>query len=44
MHDDQSATLIQRWIVVVDEQGREHLEARWILETPAGDGLPLVAA
>ena len=44
MRDDHRATLVQRWIVVVDEHGREHLEARWLLETPAHDGLPLVAA
>ena len=44
MRDDHRATLVQRWIVVVDEQGREHLEARWVLETPVHDGLPLVAA
>jgi hypothetical protein len=44
MRDDHRATLVQRWIVVTDEQGREHLEARWVLETPVHDGLPLVAA
>jgi hypothetical protein len=43
MRDDHRATLVQRWIVVLDEQG-EHLEARWVLETPVGDGVPLVAA
>jgi hypothetical protein len=42
--DDQSSVLIQRWIIVTDEQGREHLEARWVVETPAGHGVPLAAA
>lgn len=44
MRDDHRATLVQRWIVVVDDSGREHLEARWMLEAPVLDGLPLVAA
>jgi hypothetical protein len=44
MRDDHRATLVQRWILVVDDLGREHLEARWLLETPVPDGLPLVAA
>ena len=44
MHDDQRDRLVQRWIIVTDDRGREHLEARWVLETPVHDGLPLVAA
>jgi hypothetical protein len=44
MRDDHRGILVQRWIVVVDDRGREHLEARWILETPVHDGLPLIAA
>jgi len=44
MHDDQRERLVQRWIIVTDEQGHEHLEARWVLETPIGHGLPQAAA
>ncbi len=35
MRDDQRPTLVQRWIIVTDERGREHLEARWVVETSA---------
>jgi hypothetical protein len=36
MHDDQRDRLVQRWIIVTDDQGREHLEARWVVETRVG--------
>jgi hypothetical protein len=36
MHDDQRERLVQRWIIVTDDQGREHLEARWTVETRVG--------
>jgi hypothetical protein len=36
MHDDQRDRLVQRWIIVTDDQGREHLEARWVVETCVG--------
>ncbi|HET7432306.1 MAG TPA: hypothetical protein VFJ89_12435 [Nocardioides sp.] len=32
MRDEQRSTLVQRWIVVTDAEGREHLEARWVVE------------
>ena len=32
MRTDERPTLIQRWIVVTDADGSEHLEARWIVE------------
>ena len=32
MRTDECPTLIQRWIVVTDADGAEHLEARWIVE------------
>ena len=38
MHDDQRDRLVQRWIIVTDHQGREHLEARWVVETRVGVG------
>jgi hypothetical protein len=38
MRDDQHERLVQRWIVVTDDQGREHLEARWVLESESGLG------
>jgi hypothetical protein len=44
MRDERRPTLIQRWIIVTDEQGREHLEARWVVETPVLHGVPSVAA
>ena len=28
---DQPA-LLQRWVIVTDERGEEHLEARWVVE------------
>lgn len=36
MHDDQRPILVQRWIIVTDEHGREHLEARWVVESGTG--------
>ena len=32
MRTEERSTLIQRWIIVTDAQGREHLEARWVVE------------
>jgi hypothetical protein len=40
MRDEQRPTLVQRWILVTDEQGREHLERRWVLETRIGGAVP----
>ena len=36
MSEEPRPSLIQRWIIVTDEQGREHLEARWVIEGGAG--------
>jgi hypothetical protein len=38
MRDDQRDLLVQRWIILTDDQGRERLEARWVLETRVGHG------
>ena len=32
MRKEERSTLVQRWIIVTDEQGAEHLEARWVVE------------
>lgn len=32
MRTEERPTLVQHWIVVTDEQGHEHLEARWVVE------------
>jgi hypothetical protein len=32
MRTEERPTLVQRWILVRDEQGREHLEARWVVQ------------
>ncbi len=32
MRAEERPTLIQRWIIVTDAQGNEHLEARWVVE------------
>jgi hypothetical protein len=32
MRSDERPTLVQRWIIVTDEHGTEHLEARWVVE------------
>ena len=32
MQTEERPTLVQRWIIVTDAQGKEHLEARWIVE------------
>jgi hypothetical protein len=32
MRNEERPTLIQRWIIVTDERGAEHLEARWVVE------------
>ncbi len=32
MRTDERPTLIQRWIIVTDADGTEHLEARWVVE------------
>jgi hypothetical protein len=36
MQDHRRETLVMRWIVVTDAQGREHLEARWVVESGTG--------
>ena len=33
MRNDDRETLVMRWIIVTDDSGREHLEARWVLES-----------
>jgi hypothetical protein len=38
MRTEERPTLIQRWIIVTDALGEEHLEARWVVE-----GEPAVA-
>jgi hypothetical protein len=38
MRQEQRDRLIQRWIIVTDDQGREHLEARWVVESGLGLG------
>ena len=39
MRTEERPTLVQHWIIVTDDQGIEHLEARWAVEgeiqTPA---------
>jgi hypothetical protein len=39
MRRQDRPTLVQRWIIVADEDGTEHLEARWVVvgeaHTPA---------
>lgn len=32
MRAEQRPTLVQRWIIVIDPDGTERLEARWIVE------------
>jgi hypothetical protein len=32
MRTEERPTLVQRWIIVTDAQGNEHLEARWVIE------------
>jgi hypothetical protein len=32
MRAQDRPTLVQRWIIVTDAQGDEHLEARWVVE------------
>jgi hypothetical protein len=32
MQTEERPTLVQHWVVVRDAQGREHLEARWVVE------------
>jgi hypothetical protein len=32
MRTEERPTLVQHWIVVTDDQGTEHLEARWVVE------------
>jgi hypothetical protein len=36
MRDELRPILVQRWIIVTDDDGREHLEARWVIEGGAG--------
>jgi hypothetical protein len=35
MRNDDRETLVQRWIIVTDASGSEHLEARWAVESRA---------
>jgi hypothetical protein len=32
MRTEERPTLVQRWIIVTDASGTEHLEARWVVE------------
>jgi hypothetical protein len=32
MRTEERPTLVQRWIIVSDASGAEHLEARWVVE------------
>ncbi len=32
MRTEERPILVQRWIIVTDERGQEHLEARWAVE------------
>jgi hypothetical protein len=32
MRIEERPTLVQHWIIVTDDQGAEHLEARWVVE------------
>jgi hypothetical protein len=36
MRDESRQTLVQRWVIVTDASGRDHLEARWVIETRIG--------
>ena len=36
MRDEQRSVLVQQWIIVTDADGRERLEARWVVEHEAG--------
>jgi hypothetical protein len=36
MHEQERPSLVQHWIIVTDEDGSEHLEARWAVESGAG--------
>ena len=44
MRTEERPTLVQRWIIVTDEQGDEHLEARWIVEGEIGQSPAIHAA
>jgi hypothetical protein len=33
VRQEERPTLVQHWILVSDEQGNEHLEARWVVES-----------
>ena len=32
MRAEERPILVQRWIIVTDADGKEHLEARWVVE------------
>ena len=32
MAGNERPTLVQHWVIVRDDEGREHLEARWVVE------------
>ena len=36
MRKEERSTLVQRWVIVTDEHGNEHLEARWVVEGEVG--------
>ncbi len=38
MHEQERSSLVQHWIIVTDEDGSEHLEARWVVVSGAGHG------
>lgn len=44
MRKEERSALVQRWVIVTDEQGNEHLEARWIVEGEIGTSTTTHAA
>ena len=32
MRNEERPTLVQRWVIVTDADGTDHLEARWVVE------------
>lgn len=32
MRQEERPTLVQRWVIVTDAAGKDHLEARWVVE------------
>lgn len=35
MRTEERSTLVQRWVIVTDADGSDHLEARWVVEGEA---------